>query len=181
MSWIFVALDAIFESFPSTSTLVNFLPSGNQKKFILTTFDGKKRFSINFLSVAFASTNQTAPPNSDSSFFESSGFDLKKTISEPLKKRIESTPNLAALIKDNVLTPSSRSASLVNFIAISISVGVSRPDSSLASQPAQSTPVLASNEQIGVFKYYPFSKLIIRHVNYLFIIEQYYSWSFPSR
>jgi len=157
MSWILVVLMAFLGSLLSISTLVNFLPSGSQKKFMFSTFDGKNRFSINLLSVACASTNQTAPPNSVSTFFKSSGLDLRKLISEPLRNKTESTPDLAALIMDNVLTSCSRSASRVNFIAISIYVGVNWPASNLASHPEQRTPVFASKEQIGVFKYYPFS------------------------
>ena len=157
MSRILVVLNSFLGSFRSINTLVSFLPSGSQKKFILSTFDGKNKFSMNLLLVACASTNQTVPPNSASTFFKSSGFDLRKLISEPLRNRTESTPDLAALTMDNVLTSCSRSASRVNFIAISISIGLNWPASNLASHPAQRTPVLASKEQIGVFNYYPLS------------------------
>ena len=151
MSWILVVLGSFLGSFRSIKTLVSFLPSGSQKKFMLSTFDGKNRFSINLLSVACASMNQTVPPNSASAFVKSSGFDLRKLMSDPLRNTTESAPDLAALIMDNVLNSCSLSASRVNFIATSISIGLNCPASNLASHPAQRTPVLASKEQIGVF------------------------------
>jgi hypothetical protein len=74
--------------------LVNLLPSGSQIVLTAIIFIGKKRFSINLLSVACASTNQTLLWNSSSNFFDKVEFDRIVLMFDPDNAIMKSSSTL---------------------------------------------------------------------------------------
>jgi hypothetical protein len=131
--------------------LVSLFPSGSQTRLIDEILIGKIKFSINLLSVAPLSTNQTLSLKSFFILFNNSLSERNVLISDLGNINTNFSSILYAPTNVNLSTTLFFSAIRVNFIDASMSPTDRWPVFNLDSHFEHKLPVLASKEQIGVF------------------------------